>query len=124
MIPLKVTANTSITDFIDAYWANDRDRVAEERAAVHYRNRTRWQNVMPAVVKALPDLWEASYGPQWREEQADHRYFELGVLRKVYTAVMDGTGEGIDYVIDQLFPREIAHVTRPMLKTMWKSYVV
>ena len=124
MIPIQITTTTSITDFIDAYWSNDRHRVADERAEVHYRNRTRWQNVMPAVVKALPALWEAAYGPDWREEQADHRYFELGVLRKVYSAVMDGTGEGVEYVIDQLFPHEIAHITRPMLKTMWKSYVV
>lgn len=124
MRTITITKTTAITDFIDAYWSNNRYRVADERAEVHYRNRTRWQNVMPAVVKALPDLWEASFGPNWREAQADHPYFELGVLRKVYTAVMDGTGEGIEYVIDQLFPCEIKHVTRPMLKTMWKSYVV
>lgn len=124
MISIPITATTSITTFINAYWSNDRIRVAQERAEVHYRNRIRWQNVMPAVVKALPDLWEATFGPEWREAQTDFPYFELCVLRKVYTAVMDGTGEGVDYAVDQLFPREIAHVTRPMLKTMWKSYRV
>ena len=124
MIPLKVTANTSITAFIDAYWSNDQGRVVEERAGIHYRNRTRWQNVLPAVVKALPALWEATYGPNWREEQAGRPYFELGVLRKVYSAVMDGTGEGVEYVITEVFPEEIAHITRPMLKTMWKKYTV
>ena len=124
MIPLKVTANTSITDFIDAYWSDDQGRVAEERAAVHYRNRTRWQNVMPAVVKALPTLWEISHGPDWREVQGHFVFFEVATLKKVYDAVMDGTGEGVEYVITEVFPEEIAHITRPMLKTMWKSYVV
>ena len=124
MIPLKVTANTSITDFIDAYWANDQGRVAEERAGIHYRNRTRWQNVMPAVVKALPALWEAHFGPDWREAQGRFVFFEIATLRKVYTAVMDGTGEGVEQVVTELFPEEVAHITRPMLKTMWKKYTV
>ena len=124
MIPLKVTAKTSITDFIDAYWLNDQDRVTEERAKIHYRNRTRWQNVMPAVAKALPTLWEVSFGPGWREAQGHFVHFEVATLKKVYDAVMDGTGEGVEYVITEVFPEEIAHITRPMLKTMWKKYTV
>ena len=124
MIPLKVTANTSITDFIDAYWSNDRDRVAEERGKIHYRNRTRWQNVMPAVVKTLPALWEISHGPDWREVQGHFVFFEVATLKKVYDAVMDGTGAGVEYVATEVFPEEIAHITRPMLKTMWKKYTV
>ena len=124
MIPLKVTAKTPITAFIDAYWFNDQGRVTEERAKIHYRNRTRWQNVMPAVVKALPALWEASFGPDWREEQGRFVHFEVATLKKVYDAVMDGTGEGVEHVITEVFPEETAHITRPMLKTMWKSYVV
>ena len=124
MIPLKASANTSITDFIDAYWSNDRHRVAEERAGIHYRNRTRWQNVMPAVMKALPALWEASFGPDWREAQGRFVFFEVATLKKVYDAVMDGTGEGVEYVVTEVFPEEIAHITRPMLKTMWKKYTV
>lgn len=124
MIPLKATANTSITDFIDAYWSNDQGRVAEERAGIHYRNRTRWQNVMPAVMKALPALWEAHFGPDWREAQGRFVFFEIATLRKVYTAVMDGTGEGVEQVVTGLFPEETAHITRPMLKTMWKKYTV
>lgn len=124
MIPLKVTANTSITDFIDAYWPNDQGRVAEERAGIHYRNRTRWQNVMPAVMKALPALWEASFGPDWREAQGRFVFFEVATMKKVYDAVMDGTGGGVEYVVTEVFPEEVAHITRPMLKTMWKKYVV
>ena len=124
MRSITATETTTIDEFIAARWSNDPSTAAAYREMLHYRNRLRWANVMPAVVAAMPALWEHRFGPEWATFRERFPYFELAQMEKVFAAVLDGTGRGVDYAIDQLFGPESAHITRPMLSTMWKRYLV
>ena len=124
MIALAPTATTTIDEFISANWSHDEGTRTYWLGQLNYRNRLRWANVMPAVVKAMPALWEHRFGADWTAYAPRFPYFELAQLEKVFRAVMGGTRESTEYAIDQLFGPEAAHIVRPMLSTMWKRYVV
>lgn len=115
---------TTIEEFICANWSHDESARTFWLGELNYRNRLRWTNVMPAVTKAMPDLWEHRFGTDWATYTARFPYFELAQLENVFHAVMGGTRESSEYAVDQLFGQEAAHIARPMLSTMWKRYVV
>lgn len=124
MISITATPTTSIEEFITANWSHDESAVEFWLGELHYRNRLRWNNVMDAVVKAMPALWEHRFGADWAAYTDRFAYFEVTVLEGVFHAVMGGTRESTEYAVDQLLGAEAAHITRPMLSTMWKRYVV
>lgn len=124
MRSITATPTTTIEEFIRANWSHDEPARAFWLGELNYRNRLRWTNVMPAVTKAMPALWEHSFGPDWTTYRKQVPYFELTQLENVFRAVMGGTRESSEYAIDQLFGPEAAHIARPMLSTMWKRYTV
>ena len=122
MRTITATATTTIQDFISANFDGERAQV--ELGQLNYRNTQRWDAVMPAVVEAMPQLWEAAFGPEWSTLRSRFPYFELTVLDHVYAAVMDGTRLGVEYVVQEWFPENVAHIVRPMLRHMWDGYRV
>lgn len=124
MRSITATTTTTIDEFIAANWSQDESARAYWLGELNYRNRLRWANVMPAVVAAMPALWEHRFGADWTAYAARFPYFELAQLENVFHAVMGGTRRDVEYAVDQLFGPEAAHITRPMLSTMWKHYRV
>ena len=90
MIALAPTATTTIEEFISANWSHDESTRTYWLGELNYRNRLRWANVMPAVVKAMPALWEHRFGADWTAYTARFPYFELAQLENVFHAVKIG----------------------------------
>ena len=59
MIALAPTTTTTIEEFISANWSHDKSVAEFWLGELNYRNRLRWANVMPAVVKAMPEIGRA-----------------------------------------------------------------
>ena len=107
----------TLPDYISDRWANDTHERRARLDGMNYRNRNRWMRVMKA--------WPAALDTLTNRARTTGKHIGPGYVNAklaiIYSAIMDGTGPGLTYVLDQMVPEDERDVFRPLLREMWNG---
>lgn len=112
------TTAPTLPDYISNRWAGDSHERRARLDDMNYRNRNRWMRVMKAWPAALDKL-VAQARANGKHIGPNFTNAKLGII---YSAVMDGTGPGLTYTLDQMVPEDERDIFAPLLREMWNGH--